>query len=212
MIAPTPLECALQSQRIYTDATGWAHYWSTDDVVVGHKEYDNFDLLSLRGTACIEDVIRDIMAALPAWHDQLGFVAGGFMTGLDDVFAETRAVVGLNAGKPLYITGHSLGGARARLLAGLYVVNRLNIAGVTVFGSPKPAFANLGRIFQKARIVHDSYRFYNDGGPLLPLTFEPCFDFVHTEAWTPLVGHSPAGDLGPLRDHAIANYIVALTP
>jgi fermentation-respiration switch protein FrsA (DUF1100 family) len=202
----TPLQCAQQSARIYSDPTGWLHYWTFDDVVVGHVQVDGADVLALRGSVTIEDWMRDA-AAIPVWHDKLGFVDAGFLAGMDDVFAEVRAAVG----PKLTITGHSLGGARARILAGLFACAGIAVEQLTVFGSPKPAFANLARVIKKSGMLHASYRFFNDIVPTVPFTIAPCFDFVHTEDWIALAGHSGQSDLGPLRDHSVINYIDALS-
>jgi len=201
----THIQCAQESARIYTDRTNWAHYWTFDDVIVGHQVIDGDDLIALRGSADTEDWVRDA-AAIPEWHHDLGFVHAGFLAGMDDVFAEVRAAVG----PKLAITGHSLGGARARILAGLFACNGISVDTLTVFGSPKPAFVNLSRIIQKSGMQHTSYRNRNDIVPTLPLTIPPCGDFVHTEDWTPLNAAPAIMNLEPLRDHSIDLYVRAM--
>jgi hypothetical protein len=202
----TPLQCAQQSARIYSDSTGWANYWTFDDVVVGHAQVDGSDILVLRGSVNVDDWMRDA-AAVPEWHPQLGFCHAGFLAGMDDVFAEVCRALGAK----LTITGHSLGGARARILAGLFACNGLPVDTLTVFGSPKPAFVNLARIIQKSGMKHTSYRNRNDIVPTVPLTLPPCFDFVHTEDWTQCDAAPDVANLEPLRDHSISLYCAALS-
>jgi hypothetical protein len=179
--------------------------WTYDNVVVGLAGIDDVDVLVLRGSAKAEDWMRDA-CAVPEWHPQLGFCHAGFLAGMDDVFAEVRTAVGAKVA----ITGHSLGGARARILAGLFACNGVPIDTLCVFGSPKPAFVNLARIVEKSGINHSSYRNRNDVVPTVPLTFAPVLDFVHTEQWTDLNAAPDAANLEPLRDHSIDLYVQGL--
>ena len=202
----TPLYLAQQCAQLYTSADGWAHYWQTDDVVLAHAALDDgTDLIVLRGSMTTEDWIRDA-TAVPVWHSGLGFCHGGFLAGMDDVFSEVRYVVD----KKVIITGHSLGGARARILAGMFAYNALPVDTLCVFGSPKPAFVNLARIIQKSGMTHISHRNRNDIVPTVPLDIPPFFDFVHTEDWITLNAEPAETDMEPLRDHHIALYVQGL--
>lgn len=197
----TKLMMAEACENIYSQAAGWDHYWDLDDVVVAHQRIDDTDLIVLRGSLTIEDWVRDGLA-VPAWHDQLGFVHAGFLKGMDDVFAEVRKVVG----QKLVICGHSLGGSRARILAGLFIVNGLNTGTLHTFGSPKPGFINLARIIQKSGWDHSSDRNRNDVVP----TFAMLPYWEHTEPWTAVNAAPAQDDLEPLRDHSISLYVKAL--
>lgn len=201
----TPLALAQLSSKIYS-SSDFDNYWIIDDVVVGHNRVGDTDVLVLRGSLTAEDWLRDA-CAVPEWHQQLGFCHSGFLDGMDHVFEEVRALVG----QRVAITGHSLGGARSRILAGLFAYNKIPVDNLTVFGSPKPAFINLARIIQKSGMAHSSYRFGRDIVPDVPLSIEPFLNFTHTESYATLDGHSDPDDFSPLRDHGIANYIAALT-
>jgi len=185
------------------DAHPWLNYWTKDDVVVGHIRIGDVDVLVLRGSVTAIDWMRDC-EAWPGKHPQLGYVHSGFMSGMDDVFAETRAVVGTN----LVITGHSLGGARARLLAALYVVNDMPIDQVTVFGSPYPGFLQVSTIIRRVPI-HTSYRNREDPVPLIPHILP---EWQHPEPWIAVncAAINPAFD--DIQDHQIALYVKALAP
>jgi hypothetical protein len=204
----TPLQICQYARGIYDPVpSGMFDKVSTIGCVVfGHAKVGDVDVIALRGSENIDDWMHDF-TAIPQWHSQLGFCHAGFLHDMDDVFSTVRAEVGPN----LIITGHSLGGARARILAGLFAVNKILVAELGVFGSPKPAFANLARIIAKSGMKHWSLRFYNDAVVLVPLDIEPFLEFVHTEPYAPLAGHSGQSDMGPLRDHSIDNYILALT-
>lgn len=196
----TRLMMAEACSNLYERDTGWDHYWAIDDVVVAHQHIDDTDLLVLRGSLTAGDWVRDALA-VPVWHDQLGFVHAGFLKGMDEVFAEVRKVVG----PKVVITGHSLGGARARILAALFAVDGLRSGVLHTFGSPKPGFMNLARIVQKSGWEHSSDRNRNDIVPTLAML--PYWE--HTEPWTPVNAAPAEDDLAPLRDHSMALYFQA---
>lgn len=200
----TALQAAQYCRDIYDPVpTGeFAKIWTYDDVIVGLVQLGNEDVLVLRGSQTAEDWIRDF-AALPKWHPQLGYCHAGFLSGMDDVFAEVSPAVG----HKVSIAGHSLGGARARILAGLFAVNGVAAESVTVFGSPKPAFVNLARILTKSTTVHTSYRNRNDIVPTEPLTVPLFFDFVHTEPYIVVNAAPDVSNLEALRDHSIDLYV-----
>jgi len=202
----TPLLLAQFSNAIYSQSTGWDDYWTLDDVVVARKRVDDTDVIVHRGSAVGSDWVKNF-TAYPKWHSQLGYCHAGFLSGMDEVFSEVRVAVGANVA----ITGHSLGGARARILAGLFAYNKIPVDLLTVFGAPKPGFINLARIIQKSGIVHTSFRNRNDVVPTLALSIAPFLEFVHTEDWQVLNAAPASDNLEPLRDHSIDLYIKALS-
>jgi Lipase (class 3) len=199
----TPYLMAQACNNIYTIDTGWDHYWVIGGVVIAHQKVGDTDMLVLRGSTTAEDWVRD-SEALPMWHPQLGFCHAGFLAGMDDVFSTVKDVVGPR----FFITGHSLGGARARLLAALFTVNGLKVDTLCVFGSPKPGFVNIQRIIEKSGMVHLSHRNRNDAVPLLP-SILPLW--CHTEPWLNVDAAPAIDDFEPLRDHSCALYVRALS-
>lgn len=197
---------AQASNNIYDSEIGYDHYWELNDVVVAHQRIEDEDLIILRGTKTAQDCMRDA-EAIPVWHDKLGFCHSGFLLGMDEVFAEVRKVVN----KKVRITGHSLGGARARILAALFVVNPSPCEGtslsVCTFGSPKPGFINLARIIQKSGMEHSSYRNRNDIVPMVPAIL-PLWE--HTEPWILLDASPDNDDFEPLRDHSSSLYVTGV--
>ena len=186
-----------------TKASAWVHSWETDNVHIAHAQAEGADILVFRGSVEVQDWIRNANA-FPEWHPNLGFVHAGFAAGLDEVMPEVQAAVG----DRVVITGHSLGGARARILAALRVIEGWPVEQVTVFGSPRPGFANIARVIQKSGMSHSSYRNRNDPVPLVPgvLPF-----WEHTEAWTPIDARPADTDFAPLRDHDIGLYVSGLS-
>lgn len=199
MIAPLAL--AKLSHQIYDSLDGFAKSWTIEGVVVALARVDDVDVIVLRGSATAEDWMRDA-GALPVWHAGLGFCHGGFLVGMDAVFAAVRAVVG----PKVVITGHSLGGARARILAAMFAVNGVAVDTLCVFGCPRPGFANLARVIQKSGMRHLSYRNRNDVVPLAPLL--PWWE--HSEDWTAVSAAPAQSNLEALRDHSSALYVQAL--
>lgn len=196
-----PIELAKLCQRSYDTALGWNHWWVFDEVYVGHVKVEDVDILVLRGSVTATDWIRDAQV-LPQWHSDIGFVHGGFLTGMDAVFEETVKVTG----DRVIITGHSLGGARARILAGLRAIKGEPVDAVCTFGAPKPAFVNLRRVLEKSGMTHTSYRNRNDVVPMLPFLL-----YEHTEPWQSLDAAPNSTDLEALRDHSMALYVKGLS-
>lgn len=178
----------------------WADYWEIDDIHVCRAIVGDTDVLVFRGSDDATDWIRDA-ETWPVWHDKLGFVHAGFVRGMDDVLTETLQYTGPRVA----ITGHSLGGARARIMAALRIINGLPVNQLCVFGSPKPGFANVSRVIQKSGIPHASYRNRNDPVPMVPGILPM---WQHPEPWATL-DVKPADDsFESLRDHSIGLYLV----
>lgn len=69
-----------------------------------------------------------------------GEVHSGFSTQLDRVLPEMRAFIEQQQGvrqRPVYLTGHSLGGALAILAANAFSLGGIDVGGVYTFGAPK---------------------------------------------------------------------------
>ncbi len=197
------LDLARLCEEIYSSpAASWDHYWDKDNVVAAHRKVEDSDVIIFRGSKDALDWIRDA-EGWPTWHNQLGFCHAGFLDEMDDVFAEIRPVIGSR----VIITGHSLGGARARILTALCAYNKIPVERLCTFGSPKPAFANLSRLIQKSGMMHETYRNRNDPVPLLPGILPW---WTHHEDWVALNSPAASDDLTPLRDHHIGLYVAGL--
>jgi hypothetical protein len=182
----------------------WLHYWEKDDVVVGHIALEcGTDVIVFRGSEQSIDWVRNL-ELWPTWYDGLGYLHAGFSQGIEEVVADTASCLG---GK-VVVTGHSLGGARARIFAAMRHIRGLAIDQVTVFGSPKPGFGKLSEVIQTSGMVHTSYRHGSDPVPELPgiLPF-----WQHPEPWSDLLSHDNSDEgLIEIGDHFMAGYIAAL--
>ena len=200
------LNYAIACQQSYSgNYRNWIGGWMINGVDAKLTRIDGEYVLVLRGSQDAEDWLRDL-DAIPVFDERLGWVHRGFMEGLKDIYNAVRNCTG---GEPLSFTGHSLGGARSRLLAGLFISNRLPVKNLVTFGSPKPGFQTLKEIINKSTINHVSYRNNEDVIPTLPETMPPVFDYVHTEDYI-LVNSGKTDGVESIKDHSIDLYVKAL--
>ena len=195
----TPLQAAQVCADTYDQAAQWDHFWAIEDVLVSHRSIDGLNVFAFRGSQTAVDWLRDA-EGWPMWHDRLGFVHAGVLRGLDAVYEAIKGA----AGERNAFVGHSLGGARARVHAAHFVMSGYPVEECHVFGSPRPAFANLRRIIEKSGMKHLSWRNRNDPVPLVPALL-PYWE--HTEAYGAFDVPADPKDLDPLRDHHMAHYV-----
>ena len=117
--------------------------WAADSQAAVLTNSD-MTLVVFRGTITGQDWWTDIKAA-PAqpWDDggifDLSLVHAGFKFSLDVIYDQILARVSNNGNRPVFLTGHSLGGAMALLCAyRLRAVDGLNVRGVYTFAAPRP--------------------------------------------------------------------------
>ena len=115
--------------------------WIEDDptdtqVLVAGK--DDHLIITFRGTSNGRDAMVDLNFFKTDAPGGNGRVHRGFQRSLDGVWDELlEAINELGAGKKLFVTGHSLGGALAQLAAFGFALKEFPVAGVYVFGSPR---------------------------------------------------------------------------
>ena len=203
----TALQCVETCQALYS-GSAFDRLFTFDSVVVGVQFMpDNQDLVVFRGSVTPEDWLRDA-DAVPSWDDTLGYCHAGFLEGVHDVYQEIVGAV--RPGASVTFTGHSLGGARARLVAALFAANALPVAQLVVFGSPRPAFRKVSDIINKpGAMKHSSYRNRQDVVPTMPPGW---IGYVHPDIAIAIDSGAPIdGELfeGP-EDHHIALYVRAI--
>ena len=111
--------------------------WCVDAVRAFRYAYPDFTAIIFPGSVTPLDWARDFLALdfhPEIEHADLGVVPLGFWLGLETVLAQILAEVG---DKPLVLAGHSLGGARALLAAGLLAAQNRPPAHVAAFAPPK---------------------------------------------------------------------------
>ena len=202
-----PLKYAIACRESYGPSLdSFIKGWFINGVSINLTRIDGDYVLVLRGSQTAEDWLR-CLDNTPIFNEKLGWCHSGFITGLSDVFNSVRNCTG---GEPVSFTGHSLGGARARLLAGIFIVNGLPVKNLVTFGSPKPAFNTLKEIIDNSNIYHVSFRNNEDIVPTLPETLPPVFDYVHPDIYQVIDAGQNDGIEGYVKDHGIDLYIKAL--
>lgn len=197
------VDLAAFCSAVYYDAKSWDHYAETEGVVVGHKRLNgSVDVLAFRGSLVVEDWMRDL-DEMPVDHPLLGHVHKGFLAGMDATFEAVQPWLG----SWVVLTGHSLGAARAWVMAGLMAARKRPPNQVTVFGSPRPGFAKLAGMIQSSGSVITSYR-----NRLDPVTEVPFLLglYEHPAPLVQLHGMPGKMDLTPFRDHHCNLYIDGL--
>ena len=142
----------------------------------------NVAIVAFRGTESIGNVLTDVKTALIRHGIFPGLVHLGFAHATDAVYPTVRVLLtALDRRLPILVTGHSLGGAMATLVAHRLLVEGFPVRAVYTYGSPRPG----DRSFRDAYRVHN-YRFVNNNDlvPHLPLRW--CYHHVgHLKLLTP---------------------------
>ncbi|MCC6392307.1 MAG: lipase family protein [Bryobacterales bacterium] len=143
----------------------------------------------LHSADSILDWLQDFLAEPGAYINVPGKVHTGIYLAVMSIIAEVAAQVNAlsPAGKKIYVTGHSKGGAMASIGAWiLHNTNQLAISQVISFASPKPGDTRFQQAFQA--LFHNPaqvrYENYDDIVPLLP----PSAAFIKLMADIPFLG------------------------
>ena len=134
--------------------------------------------VAFRGSTEPQNFLDDLrLHAHPLGNDSAAAVHGGFLRAWLALRSQLLPLV-LSAGPPLYVTGHSLGGALAVLCAcDLASLHSITVRGVYTYGAPRVGNAEFARWCQRRsgpvvwRLVH-----WRDPVPHLP---PRSFGYVH---------------------------------
>lgn len=223
---------------------------TTNDIRATVSLTDEFILVSFRGTISERDGKIDLnnwktdadttQVDLSGYFPMTGHVHQGFIDALMRVWNRVVAAIrGSELNKPVWITGHSLGGALAYLMAGIIrgmVENgghSFPVQGVYTFGQPRVgdkvfcshAVPNYHRVVNNADIITRIPRF----APRLPLEFyshtgelhyfdaagklhhgERFFRDLYTELRASTNWRKKLAD--PIEDHFMSGYLDCLRP
>jgi len=148
-----------------------------------------FNIIAFRGTEFNGvDILRDIRI-LPWWSKELNcFVHAGFLKAAREALPIAKELSG-----PLILTGHSLGGAIARVVSGL--LNK-EYTRVVTFGEPRSIMSAIPCLSPVR-----SMRYIN-GNDAVPKHPWPIWGYRH-QGYSKNIGETE----GRFTDHKISNYI-----
>lgn len=159
------LDCANLCAACYNATEIFDRVIDIAGVWAGVKHYEDCSAVAFRGSTTINDWLHDFQGNLYS-DAALGGVEEGFLLGIRDAKAHLDLVIPF--GKPLYITGHSLGAAHALIFAAFWQLSQRVTVAVVTFGSPRPGTDQLKRILAPVGIR--SYKNGNDPVTGVPLS------------------------------------------
>ena len=203
ILSPPPVELAHCAAAAYDNFT-----YSAQSVECLWVEKPDYAIMAFRGTALdgtaldTEDFVC-FLRAIPWWDYRLGFVHAGFLTGLrgtilrQGIWPKIKNVL-LGCQVPVFLTGHSKGGAEAVVCAAMMAVSGRPPDGLVTFGAPRAGFTHLASITGQI----SGFRFVRgmDFVPTVPGQIMRLYkhDREATKIGTPL---------NPLEDHSIEGYL-----
>lgn len=159
-------------------------------------------IIAFRGTNDPGDVFTDLRA-WPVRDPQVGYCEAGFHEGMREALLEWRR---WPQSAPAWITGHSLGAARASIAAAiLSLLPRHMPLGLVVFGCPRPGFSKLRRIVGKLTVCR-VYSNIDDPVPDVPVPIWHILPYRHPAKPIMLEAGKRAGDDGPFSAHHVSQY------
>lgn len=178
----TDLDLANLCLDTYWEAQNFDRIAEADGVFAGIKHYKDYSVIAFRGSTTLLDWLRDFQAVMVEDTD-IGGVEQGFRRGMRD----TIAVMGAELQVPspnFYITGHSLGAARALVFAALLCEQGFGrfIKGVTVFGSPRPGGGKIAELLKGTPVK--AYRNGSDPVCAVPVSVPLLAEYVHPTVLT----------------------------
>lgn len=187
----------------------FAQYWTRENIHVGLRHAETHDIFCFRGSIDEIDWLRDF-EGWPSKHPQLGYCHSGFLRGMGVVSEELAMAI--TPDRPYAITGHSLGAARALILAGLWTAQGRPPALVVTFGTPRPGMAKLSNILNTGGFFIKHYKNGPDPVADVQPTLPPLALWQKPVVDTPLNVVPTDGAADPFHWHHMPLYLEGMKP
>lgn len=195
-------QCCDFAAATYDSYFQWDHLLqgdADDDVYIGIKKLPGVDVVACRGSDCNLDWERDI-DAIPYLDPRIGYVHGGFYRGVPKAYLTLKPLIT----QPVIMTGHSLGGSHAQLVASEFVLDGVIPAKVCCFGSPKVGYQRFADVVTPIT----NYTLYKNGPDYVtdvPMTL-PDLPFLHARPLSEILEIPTTNVLSLFAFHAIGLY------
>jgi triacylglycerol lipase len=131
-------------------------------------------VVAFRGTQSVGNCLTDAETPLVARAEYPGRVHLGFSDAVSTVWPDVQRLLGAPAhATPLWVTGHSLGGAMATLASVRLADEGYTVRAVYTYGSPR-----VGDRTFRDKYTLANYRFVNDDDLVPHMPFRPCYKHV----------------------------------
>jgi hypothetical protein len=205
---PTDLDCCQACSDTYRSDADWDKQWTQDDIHVALRKVSGVDVVAFRGSVDAKDWFEDFRG-LPRHHPLVGWCHRGFLDGMDFVVQELL-VAGIGKKKPFAITGHSLGAARALIVAGILTAHKIYPARIITFGTPRPGMSKLSRILNNGGYPIRHYK--NGPDPVADVPFAIPFLWPYRKPQHDLALNVPPekDEDDPFKWHNISLYLLGI--
>lgn len=183
--------CALAGAAYHT-----APAWASETAHVCRTDLPDLTVVAFRGSASVQDWLTDASDMPDRQHPKLGTVPDGFLTSAESVFDQIMQDVP----GPWIATGHSLGGAQARIASALAILAGRAPLRLVTFGSPRTG--TLGGLI--AMLPGTDFCNKRDPVPGVPLGYS------HPRLVRHIGVPSLLDCLAPINDHFCSAYAASL--
>ena len=192
--------CRAVAEQSYTLQTGKIH-----EVEYHTYPYKGGWLVMFRGTEASKffsgggwrDVARDLRA-FPWYDERTGWAHAGFLKGARNV-VEQVLLGQFHPEEPLYLAGHSLGGAMAHIAASMLCAEGFYVRDCVTFGSP--------RVFiGERKLAYSATNYRHPGDPVTRVPFRWGIRYRHA----PQPVELPKSSVVRWNPHAVENYVDAM--